>query len=285
MEKSLSKLAEVGMRTKELFAFIKERHLIYERKAVGKSKPWTKDPILQKYRFCNVYRELDTQTQWLSENWRNDGKDFWFAALVFRFVNWGDTAVELSPVLPWDGDRFCSVLRDRKLAGEKVYSGAYMISTHGVRQPKNEYLANSLNKIWDARDSIRYKKGETLNTFHARLMNCFDVGSFIAGQVIADAKYAGEVRKAMDWWTFAASGPGSRRGLNRVFGAPVNQPWNEDHWRLQLLTLHQAIIPLTDKAKMPALHAQDLQNCLCEFDKYERTRLGEGRPRSTYKGV
>jgi hypothetical protein len=39
------------------------------------------------------------------------------------------------------------------------------------------------------------------------------------------------------------------------------------------------------KARMPQLHAQDLQNCLCEFDKYERVRLGEGRPKAKYNGV
>jgi hypothetical protein len=31
------------------------------------------------------------------------------------------------------------------------------------------------------------------------------------------------------------------------------------------------------------LTLMDIQNCLCEFDKYERVRLGEGRPRSYYK--
>ena len=36
---------------------------------------------------------------------------------------------------------------------------------------------------------------------------------------------------------------------------------------------------------MPMIHAQDLQNCLCEFDKYERVRLNEGRPRSNYPGL
>ena len=58
----------------------------------------------------------------------------------------------------------------------------------------------------------------------------------------------------------------------------------EKKWLYHLQRLHQQITPLVKKAKMPALHAQDLQNCLCEFDKYERTRLGEGRPRSRYQG-
>ena len=38
-------------------------------------------------------------------------------------------------------------------------------------------------------------------------------------------------------------------------------------------------------ADLPPIHAQALQNCLCEFDKYERVRLGEGRPRNNYPGI
>ena len=33
------------------------------------------------------------------------------------------------------------------------------------------------------------------------------------------------------------------------------------------------------------LHAQDVQNCFCEYDKYVRVLNNEGRPRSTYPGV
>lgn len=272
------------MRTKELFAFMNERYKIYVKKKAGNAKPWTKDEILQRYRFCNVYREYDTQTRWLAKNWRKSDPDFWFAALVFRFVNWDKTAEQLGYPVPWNPKKFTQVLEHRKAQGLKVYSGAYMISTHGVRQEKHLYLAESLTKIWANRDKIRYKKGETLAAFHARLEGCFDVGSFIAAQVIADAKYVGAMSTAPDYHTFAASGPGSRRGLNRIYGRGVDAPWNELNWRAFLADLHKEIEPLILKAGMPKLHAQDLQNCLCEFDKYERTRLGEGRPRSTYPG-
>jgi hypothetical protein len=37
------------MRVGELFAFIKERHAIYERRAAGAAKPWTEDPIFQRF--------------------------------------------------------------------------------------------------------------------------------------------------------------------------------------------------------------------------------------------
>lgn len=276
------------MRTKELFNFIKERHAIYERKRSGLPKPWTLDPILQKYKFCNVYRELDTQTQWLANNWRtpnHSDKDFWFAALVFRFINWHETAEELGYPIPWNPQNFISTLAQRKACDKKVYSGAYMISTHGVKQEKHTYLACSLSKIWMNREELRYKKGETLATFHSRLVECFDVGSFLAAQVIADAKYVGIMQAAPDWYIFAASGPGSRRGLNRVCGRGVGSPCAEMQWRWELRHLHMDIELEIAKEGMPPLPAQDLQNCLCEFDKYERVRLGEGRPKSTYPGV
>lgn len=272
------------MRSQELFEFIEKRHTIYERRSRGEQKPWTDDPILRNYRFCNVYRELDKQTLWFSEFWRRDHKDLWFASLVFRFVNWSDTLKLVGFPIPWNEEKFIRVLEERKANGEQVYSGAYMISTHGVKQEKHLYIADSLSKIWDNREAIRYKPGEKLDDFHKRLMDCFDVGSFIAAQVIADCKYVGPMRKAPDWYLFAASGPGSRRGLNRVFNLPTDESLDEILWRKKLLKLHAAIETLVYTVDMEPLHAQDLQNCLCEFDKYERVRLGEGRPKSRYNG-
>jgi hypothetical protein len=276
------------MRTAELFAFIRERESIRVHREAGLPKPWTDDPILQSYRFCNVYREYDTETLWFAKNWRiphAKDPDMWFASLVFRFVNWHQTAVEIGYPVPWDPAHFKRTLQLRKKQGNKVYSGAYMISTHGVKEEKHAYLAKSLSKIWRRREEIRYRQGEYLTDFHQRLMNCFDVGSFIAGQVIADAKYCGNMYHTKDWWTFAASGPGSRRGLNRVMGNPVDKPWKEATWYTTLTTLKAEIDPFVRQTKvMMRIHAQDLQNCLCEFDKYERVRLGEGKPKQRYNG-
>lgn len=46
----------------EIAAFTKERLSIWEKKTSGKSAPYTNDPILAKYRFCNIFREFDRQT-------------------------------------------------------------------------------------------------------------------------------------------------------------------------------------------------------------------------------
>lgn len=275
------------MRTNDLFKFIYARHQIYERRLSGRSKPWTSDPILQKYRFCNVYRELDTQTIWFAQNWRKryeNDPDLWFASLMFRFINWNETADLIWRPLPWDSELFLEAIKERESNGQKVYSSAYMISTHGKKEKKSTYLASSLSKIWSERKSIRYVRWEGLQKFHTRLMSQYDVGSFIAAQVIADCKYAGDMRLAEDWWSFCASGPGSKRGLNRVLNFDPKAKWDEDAWRSCMADLQEDIDRLIKRAQMPMLHAQDLQNCLCEFDKYERVRLGEGRPKQRYQG-
>ena len=89
--------------------------------------------------------------------------------------------------------------------------------------------------------------------------------------------------QASDWHTFAVSGPGSRRGLNRVFDYDVKKSWKEEVWYRELKGLrtyvNQRLLPNMDN-----LHAQDLQNCLCEFDKYIRAKSGEGRPKQKYNG-
>lgn len=105
----------------------------------------------------------------------------------------------------------------------------------------------------------------------------------MVGQIVADIKYAGPLLTAADWETWTVSGPGSRRGLNRVTGQLLSKGWNDKDFMAAMVQLRGAVNDSLPPWMEP-LHAQDLQNCLCEFDKYERVRLGEGRPRSLYPG-
>lgn len=281
------------MRVNELFAFIRERHAIWERRKAGKPKPWTADRILQSYRFCNVYRELDTVTQWIAKNWREPHKcdlDLWFAMIVARKVNYPESLADIGYPSPWNSERFKAAIGNRIAQGKQVEGGAYMITAgtgpRWIGQPKYIFLADAVfGPMWKDRAKIRPSREDTLASFHARLQHAgMTVGSFIAGQVVADLKYVRPLKDAKDWWTWAAMGPGSQRGLNRVLDLPVTVAWKPEEWLKRLQELQSNIDPLVRKARMERIHAQDLQNCLCEFDKYERVRLLEGRPRSLYNG-
>ena len=276
------------MRIKELVLFMQKRHAIYRARAVGKPWPWTDDPILRTYRFCNIYRNLDKQTRLIHNNWlapNGRSEDVWFACVVARLVNWWPTLEELGYPLPWGPEHFVSVLRSRKERGEKVFTGAYMIRADAVIQGgKAEYLAACvLHPMWQARFHIRPRPGDTLATFHERLTRYRDMGSFMAAQVVADAKYFDlQLLLAKDWHTWAAPGPGSLRGLNRVRGLPPDTPWGPGEWEGAFAGLYKKSRRAIVAARLPSLDGQDLQNCLCEWDKYERVRLGQGRPRSKY---
>jgi hypothetical protein len=287
------------MRVGELAKFMIARDDVRVAKEAGKSKPWTRDPILQTYRFCNVHREDDAVTRWLRQSFypRFAGNpDLWFAAVVARLLNLPESLEMVARyVLPYKPEQLRKTLHNRKRAKMKNFNAAYIVSTNGVAMDKVDYLIQRvLGPLWAARKNLRLPAALlTLESYHYVLMQYDGLGSFIAAQVIADLKYEPPyfdkelgipTSQADDWYTFAASGPGSRRGLNRVYGLPVDNPWKEAQWRLCLADLCKAL-----PSKLPfrvgnGLHAQDVQNCLCEFDKYERIRLGEGRPKQLYPG-
>lgn len=269
--------------------FIIERHEIWRRRASGQQAPWTNDPILQSNRFCNVYRELDKETRWIAANWRSPNKgdpELWFAMLVARVVNWSPTLAELGYPVPWKLPRFLNVLKDRRERGEKVWTGAYMVTTHSAPMDKIDYYGyRVLSDAWHGRHMLRPVPREHLATAHGRLVRVHGLSSFIAGQVIADIKWA-TLREAPDWFTWCAPGTGSMRGLNRVLGrSPVARGFNAEEFQQYVATITHNIAPRLRLAYMDPISAQDMQNCLCEFDKYERIRLGQGRARNTYNGT
>src|SRR5262249_12381746 len=152
--------------------------------------------ILAEWSFCNVYRERDRVTCWIRDRWRDphrDDPDLWFAMAVARLVNWPETLSALGWPVPWRPEHFLQVMG----RGGKVYGDAYMIGTAGQRGSKPEYQAARIfNPLWHARERLRPRPGETLNSYHARLAECPGLSSFMAAQVVADLKYAIPLRDA-----------------------------------------------------------------------------------------
>lgn len=275
------KVAEVAKLSplERLLYWIRERESIRLKKEAGEPNPWTDDEILQRYRFCNVHREDDKVTRWIAKHWRNpntNAPDVWFLMLVARVFNNPKTLAELP--IRWDAHRYASVLHARADRGDRVFNPAYIVSTNGVAMNKVDYVV--MRVLVPARMS-KIHPATTLSGFASQLMSLNGVSTFMAGQVIADIKYTALLNKASDWWTWAASGPGSRRGLNRLLNRDPASRWKEPGWLESLTKVRVQVLQRLNNIK---IHAQDLQNCLCEFDKYERVRLGEGRPKQLYLG-
>lgn len=280
--------------TQKLFLYwIKERESIRVKKEAGLPKPWTDDPIFQTYKFCNVEREKDTVSIWIKENWIDPYRDhpnLWFAMIVARLFNWPPT-LDLIGFPTMDFEILKPLWRDQlkkyRELDNKVFTGAYLVSTNGIKMDKIDYILDRvLTPIWERgrapyENSVAFARQETLEEYWNHLLQFDGLGSFMAGQVVADLKFTPLLENASDWWDWAPLGPGSIRGLNRYHGRPVDKPLRQDRG-LKEIREQQKLI---EDELYWLLPAHNIQNCNCEFDKYIRVKNGEGRPRSTYPGV
>lgn len=279
------------MRHHDLARFIQLR----EDARIRKEQPSVKvsrkpDSIITTYRFCNVRRNDDRVTRFVLERFLpryNCETHIWFAVVVARLFNNEPTLDEITAqVLPFNPERMRAILHKRKRLGQKNFNAAYIVSTNGRRMDKVDYVIDCILKpLWEKRTAITASlKGATLDQAQELFMAQQGMASFMAAQVLADLKYL-EPRRWPDFHTFASSGPGSKRGLNRVLGRGLTDPMRETVFREYLLELRKKVndVLMSKYGWTEPLTAQDLQNCLCEFDKYERARLGEGTPKQLYK--
>ena len=277
-------------KVRELVYWITTREDIRKLKEAGAPLPWTNDKILRNYRFCNVHREDDRVTRWIADHWRSPystHQDIWFWMMIARLLNQPESIVQLPrPAAKWDPVKdFTKPLQLHKAKGGKTFNAAYVVSTNGIQKDKVEYLAHDvLAPAWARRGVVRPKEGDTLEKFVSRLLELNGLAGFMAGQIVADMKYVAPLEDAEDWLTFAISGPGSRRGLNRIYGRGLEDRWREPEWHEKLIDLRDTLVKKHSiEERVGTLHAQDLQNCLCEFDKWCRGTSGEGTPKQIYR--
>lgn len=267
----------------ELSYWVMERENIRIKKETGRPKPWTRDPILRDYKFCNVRREDDRVTKWIHENWLLPYKSspkVAFAMCVARHFNWPDTLAEIGFPDVWEPARLKERLKHlRNREGKKIYTGAYMVSTCGRAMDKLDYSFDVV--LTPLHDHLAAPvQGQTLESYWEELQKHSSFSSFMAGQVVADLKFIAPLLFASDWDLFAPLGPGSIRGLNRYFGRPINAPVKQAQGTNELKEIQAMLRTMTGNSI--ALH--NVQNCMCEFDKYLRLKEG-GKVRSKYPGA
>ena len=261
----------------ELMAhWITEREAIRVKKEAGATPPWTSDPILANYRFCNVRREDDKVTKWISANWRTpfqESKNLTAAMVLSRLLNNPECLAEIGFPALWNNVEIRERIKARRGRGLKILNPAYVVTTCGVSMDKVDYIVDLATKVFSS--GLAPVMGDTLEYFHSKLMEFKGLGTFLAAQVVADLKYVEPLQSALDWQTWAAVGPGSLRGLRAVTGVPDLPE------RMFLPTAAKVYAQVFEITQTP-LHMQDFQNCLCEFSKYWKAHSGQGTPKQRY---
>ena len=262
------------MRTTELAYWITAREEMRKHKEAGLPFPHHADPLMANHRYTNVRREDDRTTRWIADHWRTPhhrSEILTRAMCLARMVNYIPTLEEVGYPEPWDSEYIAETLYDRALAGYKVWSSAYMITTCGKKMDKVIYVVDHV-----CSNVPEVTACPTLVLAYKKLREVDGLGSFLAAQIIADLKNTpgNSLSEAPDWHSWSAPGPGSLRGLTALYGYPVTeatyQPHIEKAW--------QEVKPRLSK-DLYDLSLQDFQNCLCEFSKYTR-----GSFKSNYTG-
>lgn len=286
------------MKARELLNFMRERHTIYLKKSSGAPKPWTKDSVLRNYKFTNVFRELDKTTVWLRENVREpylDNPNMWFMVCMFRQIGWIPTMEELMAAklhLKWNPKKAREIMLARKERGETVYTGAYMLNAHGrgPDDPADKAFFTThlvLNPLWENRKALTpLMRGPSVEVAYSSLLPTHGWGPFTAYQVVLDLMHTpGWLWEAHDKETWCVTGPGARRGLNRVMGRELRHATPR---KQELEEMHQLTRYVADRwpsgGQWGRITVHEVEFQLCEFDKYSRAKNGEGRPKAMYPG-
>lgn len=286
---------------KQFFYWMNERHNIYLAKEAGSKPPWTKDKILQEYKFTNPFRQNDRVTKELTKRKKSLGskasiEDLFSLVIMFRMFNLPATYDVLSHLVDcWGTLKAISILNKRKKEGHQIFTGAYIITNNGKTEPKINLVCKAVGAILKDKDKIIKELKEYNTLEHAAEVLCrYDmVGGFIAYELVTDLRHTKLLYTAKDIYTWANPGPGAHRGLNRIHGrdlkkkAPTQQAIEEMQQLLSLANSERANGGALSNIWMhyiPRLEMRDIEHSLCEFDKYIRVKNGEGRPRSKYKG-
>jgi len=289
------------------FDYLNERESVRLRKEAGDFFPWTEDKILQTYKFTNVRRQHDKTSMMLrelfyKEHFNDNREAILLNCATFRYFGTYEFATEIG----WtDWEDFTDVhwenvketAADRLSNRERVFTGAYVITNQGISAPKQEVVVDYFRKSLQTNISEIIACAGSSDSWEktAKIMmtiNGFGGSGFMTKEILIDTTYTGfwgryheepnelPLTFPRDWDTWTPIGPGALRGAARVSGNYAGKPFKNEQAMEVIMQLHHLQDSFFEHNFK--LSPTDIQFGLCEFDKYERVRLGQGRPRSRY---
>lgn len=277
--------------------FTAERQQIFLRRRTGAPGPWTEDPILARYKFCNVYRAADRVSQYLIRDiaYRDPAvspDDLAFQVVAFRhFSNtatWNSVTDLLGHPPTLDdlaSDRFEQALTVTRERNGGLYTGAFILCATDAYGRRTKHLNHvELFRHMFLRTNLagRIVDAGSLALVFDELKQYPLMGDFMSYQIAIDLNYSPLIDFSED--DFTRPGPGAVRGLKKLFlhtgGRTPSEliMWLVDRQEQELAARGLAFNGLFGRR----LHAIDVQNLLCEVDKYLRVaapELASGRTR------
>ena len=267
--------------------FACERQNIFYKKLNGEKAPWTNDPILNTYKFCNSYRVNDRVSQYLLKNVIYNGKsyskeDTIYRIILFKLFNlqstWELLNKECGEIIlkNFNQELYSKVLTNAINNKIKIYNDAYISCANkafGYNHKHDNHLA-ILNKMFiEDRMQEKILKCKTMAEAFYIIKSYPLIGNFMAYQLVTDINYSDSVNWQEDEFTVA--GPGSIRGIKKCFISKGNYS-NEDIIKYMCNHQDEEFRKLNLNFKRLGnrpLQLIDCQNIFCELDKYCRQAI------------
>ena len=265
--------------------FAAERHRVFNARTASGIGPWTDDPILQIYKFCNVYRAADRVSQYMIRDvcYHDEicePQDRLFQIVAFRMF---------SRTATWDGvreklgrfptlqdladDRFARALDDVRQCNGGLYTGAFILCAtdaygRGLKHLNHVELLKHMFLLEHLGDELLLAR--SLGDVFRMLRRFPLVGDFMAYQTAIDLNYSSLINFSEN--DFTCAGPGALRGIKKMFvETGTLSPPDVIHWMVenQAAEFERFGLEFSGLFGRP-LHAIDCQGLFCEVDKYCR---------------
>jgi len=265
----------------ELIEFINERQAILEKKLQLQSPPYTNDPILQTYKFCNIFREFDRQTIYFHTLLKpyEDDFEYWLLNMLFcRSISRTET-IDTIGLLDRDSTNNKAVYERLTSLLSPKYGDAYIFPISVIQSSEWNtreklfclYYPKVVNKLSQKMQSFQ---GISVNAALGKLLPILGFPlKFLLTEVLIDVAY--QYPDKINLFTDFPIGPGSIPTMKRL--RPNQAP------EMTVLELSRSIHPslndLTYEDSPIALSAENWEGIGCEFRKYSNLKQGNGRRR------
>lgn len=270
--------------------FASERQKIFEARLRGGPGPWTDDPILETYKFCNVFRAADRVSQYMIHDvvYRKEvslPEDRLFQIVAFRTfsrIEMWERLVEILGRAPIIQDlvngSFEGALDRIRDEGGKLYTGAFILcatDAYGRKLKHLNHVALFTDMFVEKKLSAKLLAARSLKEVYDLLHEFPLMGDFMSYQTAIDLNYSEYINFSEN--DFTQAGPGALRGMKKVFEdfgdySPSELiMWMVEHQEEEFKRLGLQFNGLFGRR----LHAIDAQGLFCETDKYCREAAPE----------
>ncbi|TVP62646.1 MAG: hypothetical protein EA343_10545 [Nodularia sp. (in: Bacteria)] len=266
--------------------FAAMRQEVFFNKIQNVPPPWTSDPILNTYKFCNAYRASDRVSQYLiknviyGENRSQNEEEVILRILLFKIFNkietWEYLETQIGDYITlsnFDSDVYSNILESAMNLGYVIYTSAYMSCASkefGYDKKHQNHLALIDKMVVKDRVINPLVKAKTFEDVFHIIQEYPLLGKFMAYQLATDINYSEVIN--FDENSFTIAGPGAERGIDKCFIDTEGKTYTDIiHWITENQEKEFQRLGLNFQSLWGRpLQAIDCQNLFCETDKYCR---------------